>query len=100
MSDKRNTEIFTIFDEGESYDYSGPEKELLLAILTAALADLKVPGKEAKKAMEYLLNPEEDYIFSFRSICNFLNIDPQEILCYVGLKRMKKSGYHSGTNIN
>lgn len=89
MTEKKHTEIYIAYDDHEGLDPSEPEKELLLAILTAALSDLKNPGKEAKRAMEYLLNPEDDYIFSFRSICDYLNIDPQQVLASAGLKKKR-----------
>ena len=90
MENKKHTVIYTAYDDHEDYDYSIPEKELLYAVLMSALNDLKNPGKEARKAMEFLLDPNDDYLFSFKSICDHLKVDPQDILVHAGLKQKKE----------
>jgi hypothetical protein len=94
----KNTAVYTAFDEDEPFDPAEPEKNLLRAVLLTALADLKRPGEPSRRAMEYLLNPEDDYLFSFTSVCNFLNVDPESILIVAGLKhsRMRISGLNLG----
>jgi hypothetical protein len=84
--DKKNTAIYIAYDEFEPTDISLPEKNLLKAILLTAMADLKKKGLTSRKAMEYFLNPEEDYLFSFRSVCGFLEIDAEKILKVIGLR--------------
>ena len=85
--EKKNTAIYIAYDDFEPIDISLPEKNLLKAILLTAMSDLKKEGMTGRKAMEYFLNPEEEYLFSFRSICGFLDIDPNKVLNIVGLKR-------------
>ena len=85
--DKKNTAIYIAYDDFEPLDISLPEKNLLKAILLTAMSDLKKQGAVGRKAMEYFLNPDEEYLFSFRSVCSFLEIDPNRILRVIGLKR-------------
>ena len=91
--DRKNTAIYVAFDEHEPFDSAQPEKNLLKAILLTAMADLKKKGIVGRKAMEYFLNPEEDYLFSFRSVCAFLDVDPNKILCVVGLRHSAREDH-------
>lgn len=86
----KNTAIFVAYDDDEPFDVARPERELLRAILVSALSDLKRPGEEGRSATEYLLSPEDDYVFSFRAICDFLNVDPNKILCISGITGRKR----------
>ena len=87
MSKQANeTTVFIAFDDHVAYDPARPEKELLRAILLNALSDLKKPGELSRRAREYFLSPDEDYLFSFQSVCNFLNVDPKRILKVTGLQ--------------
>lgn len=88
--DNKNTAIFVAYDDDEPFDVARPERGLLRAILATALSDLKRPGEEGRSAYEYLLSPEEDYVFSFRAICDFLNVDPQKVLLVSGVNSTKK----------
>lgn len=81
----KNVAVYTAFDDIEAFDPTTPEKNLLRAILLGALHDLKKEGDEKRKATEFFLIPEDDYIFSFVSICDYLNIDPNKILVVAGL---------------
>lgn len=84
--DRAQTAIHIAFEEDGSFDQVAPEKGLLSAILQTALMDLRKGGVERRKALEYFLSPEEDYIFSFRSVCDFLSVDPNRVLVVAGLK--------------
>ncbi len=81
----RNTAIYVAYDDAQPFDGSVPEKNLLLAILQTALSDLRKPGDAGRRAIEYFLSPEDDYVFSFQSICDYLSIDPKRILMVTGL---------------
>ncbi len=83
--DDKNTAIHTAYDDREPHDASAPEKGLLKAVLLSALSDLNRPGELGRRANEYLLSNDEKYIFSFRSICEHLSIDPRRILRVAGL---------------
>lgn len=89
--DKKNTAIYIAYEDYEPADLSVPEKNLLKAILLTAMSDLKKQGAAGRKAMEYFLNPDEEYLFSFRSVCGFLEIDAEKILSMVGLRRSNRS---------
>jgi len=80
-----DTAIYSAYDDQGAYDPIVPEKTLLVAILLNALNDLHKDGPEAMKAVEYFLSPDEDYLFSFLSVCNHLDFDPKRILKFSGL---------------
>ncbi|MEZ4754713.1 MAG: hypothetical protein R3A13_10475 [Bdellovibrionota bacterium] len=81
----KDTAIYEAYDGEEPFDFVIPEKNLLRAILTTAMNDLKKSGEVKAKATEYFLDTDEDYIFSFRSVCDFLSVDPNRILIATGL---------------
>jgi len=83
---EKNTAIYIAYEDVVPFDPAAPEKNLLRAVLLSAMLDLKKPGDAGRRASEYFLSPEEDYIFSFTAICNFLNVDPEKILTVTGLK--------------
>ena len=83
--DDKNTAVHSAYDEQDAFDFSVPEKNLLKAVLLSAISDLNRPGELGRRANEYLLNGDEKYIFSFRSICEHLSIDPKRILRVAGL---------------
>ena len=84
--DKRNTAIYTAFDEVDANDVPTPEKGLLRAILLNAIADMNRDDEHTGRARAYFLSKEDDYIFSFQAICSYLNINPGNILVLVGLQ--------------
>lgn len=86
----KNTAIYVAYDDQQPHDSAVPEKNLLVAILLNAISDLRKPGDAGRKAVDYFLSPNEDYIFSFQSICDYLAIDPKRILTITGLKNGKK----------
>ncbi|RMD87026.1 MAG: hypothetical protein D6808_02190 [Candidatus Dadabacteria bacterium] len=54
-----------------------PENELMRAIILRVIEDLKKGGELKKEALEFLFNTEdEEYIFSFPSICSHLGFNP------------------------
>lgn len=84
--DKAPTSLHVAYDDDSVFDVVAPEKGLLSAILQSALLDLNKAGADRRRAMEYFLDPDEEYIFSFRSICDFLSVDANRILVVAGLK--------------
>ncbi|MFN4896393.1 MAG: hypothetical protein ACK5GN_05835 [Pseudomonadota bacterium] len=84
---KRNTAIYTAFDDYDANDIPVPEKGLLRAILVTAIADMNREDEHARKARSYFLSKEDDYIFSFQAVCSYLNINPHHILVLVGLEK-------------
>lgn len=78
------------YEDCEPFDQVRPEKNLLFAVLLSAMNDLKKEGEAHRKATEFFLSGEDDYIFSFRSICDYLSIDPHRILYITGLKEHKR----------
>lgn len=86
----------TAYEDVVPFDPSQPEKNLLRAILLSAIADARKPGLAGRKACEFLLSREEDYILSFRAICSHLNVDPKQILYVTGLLP-EPTPYRSGS---
>jgi hypothetical protein len=91
MTHEKEPTILIAFDDFEIFDPSEPERGLLLAVLLSAIHDLRKPGELNRRAMEYLLSPEDQYLFSFLSVCNFLNIDPERFLYKVGLRKTQRN---------
>jgi hypothetical protein len=87
MREGKNTAIYIGFDDFEQAELATPEKNLLRAILLNAIADVNRPGEFSRRAKDYFLSKEEDYIFSFQSVCSFLNINPHHILVLTGLEQ-------------
>lgn len=87
--DVKDTAIHVAFDDYSPWDASEPEKSLLRAILITALADLKKPGEVGRRAQEYFLSQEDDYVFSFNAVCSYLNVDPDKVLTVTGLSKPK-----------
>jgi hypothetical protein len=87
MREGKNTAIYVGFDDFEQPELATPERNLLRAILLNAIADVNRPGEFSRRAKDYFLSKEDDYIFSFQSVCSFLNINPHHILVLTGLEQ-------------
>jgi hypothetical protein len=87
MREGKNTAIYVGFEDLEQPEMATPERNLLRAILLNAMADLNRHGDFARRAKDYLLSKEDDYIFSFQSVCSFLNVNPHHILVIAGLEK-------------
>ncbi len=74
------TLILEIDEELVSIPCSTPEKVLCAAILVGAILDIKKKGDVRRKAKRFFLSKDEEYVFSFRSICTQLEIPPEKIL--------------------
>ncbi len=82
--DEKRTEVLIAYED-EIFDPVRPEKNLLLAILVSALNDLSRKGRVSRQAQEFFLNDDSEYIFSFRAICDHLELDPNQVLLVTGL---------------
>lgn len=83
--DGKNTAIYVAYDESDQLELATPERNLLRAVLLNAVSDMSKPGDFSRRARDYFLSREDDYLFSFQSVCSYLNINPQHILTIVGL---------------
>ncbi len=56
-----------------------PENELMRAIILRVIEDLKKGGELKVEALEFLNDDDDDdeYVFSFRSICAYLGFNPE-----------------------
>lgn len=83
---KSDTAIYTAFDDHKPLDPAGPERHLMLAILRAAMEDMNRRGEPYRDARRYFLSNDEQYLFSFVSVCRHLNICVKTIRLMVGLE--------------
>ena len=86
---KAPTSIHVAYEDDSPFDVVAPEKGLLNAILQSAVLDLNKKGLDRRRAIEFFLDPDEEYIFSFRSICDYLSVDANKILMVTGIKSRK-----------
>lgn len=87
--EKFNHEEYQILADGIEND-NAPEKQLLGAILMSAIRDIKTRGVKAKQAETYFLRSDDEHIFSFKSICEFLELDQKKVLQITGLEKKNK----------
>jgi hypothetical protein len=83
--DGKHTAIYVAYDDAEQFEFATPERNLLRAVLLNAVSDMGKPGEFSRRARDYFLSKEDDYLFSFQSVCSYLNVNPQHILMIVGL---------------
>jgi hypothetical protein len=93
--ERKNTAIFTAFDDHEQPELATPERNLLRAVLINAIADMARPGEFSRRARDYFTSSEDDYVFAFRSVCQYLNVDPHHILMLVGLEENTRARIRS-----
>lgn len=60
---------------GTGYD---AVNELMRAIVLRTVEDYNSEGEFAEEAVAYMSDEDEEYIFSFRSICKHLGMDPDK----------------------
>ena len=61
------------WDPGKGYNAL---TELMRAIILRTVEDFKSGGELREEAVAYMADPEEEYIFSFSFICQYLGFDP------------------------
>jgi hypothetical protein len=83
--DLKDTAIYVAYEDLEPTDAAVAEKDLLRAVLLTAMRDIQRNGDHSKKAREYFLSLEDKHLFSFRSVCDLLDIDRSRVLQIVGL---------------
>ena len=85
MKDEKTTTIYYAYEDYDAFDPARPEKNLLRAVLISAMSDLRKRDSSSVKAREFFLSQGEEYLFSFQSICNFLDLDSKLVLMISGL---------------
>ena len=73
--------------EDSSFDNARAERNLMIAILRNAADDLKHGGKTRRESLEFFLSEDHFYLYSFVSICDYLNLCPHKIRSLLGLRR-------------
>ncbi len=87
---EREVAMFTAFDDFLTPDPAEPERNLLRAILLSAMSDLKQDGYAKRQATQFFLGEEHEYLFSFQSICSYLEVDPSKVLTIVGKDKLER----------
>ena len=71
---KPDTAIYTAYDDHTPQDAADAEKNLMRAILTSAMQDIKKRGEAYRDARRYLSSGDDSYLYSFESICRHLDL--------------------------
>ena len=87
---REDTAIYTAYDDHKETDIAEPERNLMRAILKSAMDDMSKRGEALRDALLFFNNPDDSYLFSFRSICNHLDLCPLTIRFLVGLPNKTK----------
>lgn len=74
MSEGSESKIPQMLPQGEKVPTA--ESELMRAIILRAIEDYKSTGELHDAAVQYLNDEDEEYVFSFVSICRYLGFDP------------------------
>ncbi len=68
-------QIDTSYMGGNGYN---AVNELMRAIILRTIEDYNSEGEFYQEALDYMFDEDEEYIFSFRGICNHLGFDPEK----------------------
>ena len=93
MSKDKRTDaaaIHTAYDDHKPLDVSEPEKNLMRAILNSAIDDMAKSEAAKTQAKSYFLSQDEEYVYSFQSICTHLDLCDKTVLELVGLMKKAK----------
>ncbi|MCC6933778.1 MAG: hypothetical protein IT292_11110 [Deltaproteobacteria bacterium] len=77
--------LFTVYDDHVSYDTAEGERSLMRAILKSAMDDMNRSGLLRRQAIEFFNHFDDNYLYSFISICRHLDLCPYTIRYLVGL---------------
>lgn len=86
---REDTAIYTAYDDYQHPDLAEPERNLMRAILKSAMDDMAKHGEGLKDALLFFNNPDDSYLFSFKSICYHLDLCPITIRFLIGLPKIK-----------
>lgn len=89
--EKDNQPVYTAYEDFDVHDSAEAEKNLMRAILKSAMEDIRKRGEPYRDARRYFMSRDEQYLFSFLSVCNHLNLCPKTILYVLGLADLTAS---------
>ncbi len=78
-------QIYTAYEDYQNFDSADAEKNLMRAILRAAMDDIRKRGVAYRDARRYFLSGDEFYVYSFLNVCHHLELCPKTILQRLGL---------------
>lgn len=88
---KEDQALFEAYEDFIPADCAESEKRLMIAVLCAAIHDIREEDKNRQKskqirrdARRFFLENDSQYLFSFRNICEQLNIPQESILTALG----------------
>lgn len=79
--------VFSAYEDYRGFDPASPERNLMIAILRAAVDDMTKNGSRRQEALSFFMNDDDYYIYSFVSICDHLDVCPRRIRKQLGLQR-------------
>lgn len=82
---KADTAIYTAFEDHQTRDTALGEKGLMQAILRSAMDDLQKRGDVHRQARFFFLSNDDQYLYSFLSICGHLGLCAKTIREKLGL---------------
>ncbi len=88
---RAETAIFIAHEEYIKSDPAESEKNLMRAILQSAMDDVRKNGDPHKQAFKYFTSNDDEYIYSFLSICSHLSLCSKTILNLLGIRNSKRS---------
>lgn len=80
-----DTAIETAYEDYQVWDSATPEKNLMRAILRSAMDDIKRRGEAYRDAKRFFLCEDDQYLFSFVSICYNLELCPNRVRRILGV---------------
>lgn len=83
-----DTAIYTAYDDHRAYDPAEAEKNLMRAVLKTAMDDISRRGEARRDARLFFNSNDDNYLFSFISICRHLCLCPHTIRELVGVRPM------------
>ncbi|RMG44312.1 MAG: hypothetical protein D6719_02090 [Candidatus Dadabacteria bacterium] len=80
MSCSKNEKLISLINSSEISQKTicPAERTLMRAVLVTAINDLRGSKRERVSALNFFKNENNDYIFSFNSICEYLNLNPEK----------------------
>lgn len=96
--EKAETAIFIAHDDFEKTDEAESERNLMRAILQAAMDDIRKKGDPQKEALKYFTSFDDAYIYSFISICNQLELCPKTIKSLLGVGQVENKYPEENSN--
>jgi len=92
MSSRSDIAIYTAFEDHQTADSAEAEKNLMRAVLQSAMDDMQRTGERYREARQYFVSNDDQYVFSFLSVCYHLDLCSKTIRKLVGVHPRPQMG--------